>query len=272
MLLRRGGFPSQTPAQERFSTLRRIVRDAIDLIYPPLCVVCDCDARSGSPLCDACLADLAEASRQRPCIACGRPVGEGEDQRQRGPACPWCHGRGVGRIKRVARLGMMASPLREVIHHVKFHGRWELAGWLGTMLAREAAVLSICGDADAIVPVPLHPFRKAHRGYNQAMLIARRLARVSHLPVIQPAVRARATVAQTSLSSVVARQKNLREAFVLLEPQLVENRRLVLVDDVMTTGATLRSLAHCLWPARPAALSAVVAAVADPKSKAFDVV
>jgi ComF family protein len=178
----------------------------------------------------------------------------------------------VGRIKRVARLGLLAPPLRELIHHMKFHGRWELADWLGRRLALDTAVRRLLDGADAIVPVPLHAARQAHRGYNQAMQLARRLSRASGLPVLQPAVRARSTVAQTSLSSVVARQKNLRDAFVLLHPKMVLGRRLVLVDDVMTTGATLRSFGQCLWPGRPAGLSAVVAAIADPRGRGFQTV
>ena len=215
--------------------------------------------------------ELAEHSAISACGACGRPVGTSGANGKPG-ACPWCDGRGVGRVKAVARLGPMVPPLRELIHLIKFHGRWELADWLGRQLAQQQAVRDVLSHADALVPVPLHTVRQTYRGYNQSMLIARRLRQISGLPIIAPAVRARSTVAQTSLTSVVARQRNLRDAFVLLEPSLVSGRRLVLVDDVMTTGATLRSLAWTLWPARPAGLSAVVAAIADARGRGFDVV
>lgn len=198
-------------------------------------------------------------------------MGEGNDERSV-VACPWCDGGGVGHIKRVARLGLMVSPLRELIHQIKFRGRWELADWLGRLVGEQPAVGRLLAEADAIVPVPLHSLRRTYRGYNQAMLLARQLARRSGLPVLAPAVRARSTVAQTALTSVAARQQNLRDAFVLLDPASVHGKRLVLVDDVMTTGATLRSFAYCLWAARPASLGAVVIAIADPRGRAFEVV
>jgi ComF family protein len=247
----------------------QVARDAVDLIYPPVCVVCACDAPSGSPLCERCLMDLEHTSIEAACGACGKPVGMEIGDRPPGP-CPWCDGRGVGRIKAVARLGLMQSPLRELIHQVKFHGRWELASWLGRMLVGRPAIRRIMEDAEVVVPVPLHALRQTHRGYNQAALIARELARPRRLPVLEPAVRAKATVAQTALTSVAARQANLRDAFVLLDPAAVAGKRIALVDDVMTTGATLRSFAWCLSAARPERVSAVVAALADPRGKRFE--
>lgn len=264
MRIRAGMLSALAPA----GFLRRIARDAVDLVYPPACAVCQCDAQSDSPLCERCLLDLEEATAESSCGACGRPVGS---EGGKPGACPWCDGRGVGLVKRVARLGLMAPPLREVIHLIKFHGRWELAAWLGQRLAEHEAVRALLAQTDVIVPVPLHTIRQTYRGYNQSMLIARQLKRASGLPIIMPALRARSTVAQTSLSSVAARQKNLRDAFVLLDPSAITGKRLILVDDVMTTGATLRSFAWTLWAARPAGLSAVVAAIADPRGRRFEV-
>lgn len=248
---------------------KRVAGDAVDVLYPPVCVVCDSDARSASPLCERCLLDLAHTAVEAACPHCGKPVGMAIPGRAAGP-CPWCDGRGVGRIKQVARLGLMASPLRELIHQIKFRGRWELADWLGSRLCEVEGVRRIIDEADAIVPVPLHSVRQTYRGYNQAALIARQLARRRGLPVLEPAVRAKATVAQTALTSVAARQANLRDAFVLLDPAAVAGKRLVLVDDVMTTGATLRSFAWCLSAGRPVQISAVVAALADPRGKRFE--
>ena len=247
--------------------VRRFASDLVDLVYPPQCVVCDCDAPSGSPLCERCLLDLDHAAEVRACEHCAKPVGG--DGRAAAP-CPWCDGRGLGRIKRVARLGLMQSPLRELIHFIKFRGRWELAVWLGDRLAEQPAVRQVMAEADVVVPVPLHAIRQTYRGYNQSTLIARRLARRFRVPMANPVVRAKPTVAQTALTSVAARQANLRDAFVLLDPPAVEGKRVVLVDDVTTTGATLRSLAYCLSDARPAALAAVVVALADPRGRRFE--
>ena len=249
--------------------LGRLAGEAVDLLYPPICAVCECDAPSRSPLCERCLLDLEHAGHESHCPHCGRPVGEGESPA--GP-CPWCDGRGVGRVKQVARLGLMASPLRELIHLIKYRGRWELADWLGEWLADDPGTARVMAEADAILPVPLHAIRQTHRGYNQSALIARVLAKRFGIPIIDPVVRAKSTLAQTALNSVTARQANLRDAFVLLDPSAVNGKRIVLVDDVMTTGATLRSLAWCLSSARPARLSACVVAVADPRGRRFEAV
>ena len=251
------------------AVLRQWARGAVDLVYPPVCVVCECDAPSSSPLCERCLLDLDHTSIDRACEHCGKPVGDGETTAA-AVACPWCDGRGVGRIKQVARLGLMGGPLRQLIHLIKYRGRWELADWLGHRLADHPAAVRILAEADVLVPVPLHALRQTYRGYNQAALIARQLSRRRRIPIVHPAVRAKSTVAQTALTSVAARQANLRDAFVLLEPALIEGKRVVLVDDVMTTGATLRSFAWSLSAARPAHLSAIVVALADPRGKRFE--
>ena len=87
--------------------------------------------------------------------------------------------------------------------------------------------------------------------------------------MVQPAIRWRPTETQTHLHSRARRHANLRDAFISTAPQAIRNRRIVLVDDVMTTGATLRALARTLIPAEPARICAVVLAVADPRRRDF---
>lgn len=117
--------------------------------------------------------------------------------------------------------------------------------------------------------MPLHSLRQVQRGFNQSERIARRLGRRLGKPIIRPAIRAKPTAAQSSLESVAARQANLREAFALLHPEQVCGRTVVIVDDVTTSGATLRSFAHCLHAGRPKAIWACVLAVADGKGRDF---
>ena len=241
----------------------------IDLLYPATCVLCRCDARDKSPLCDRCLLDLAELEQEPAFPCCGKPAA-GNSVADAAAPCPWCDGHGNGRIKRTVRLGRFDGGLRTLVHLAKYAGRWEVADWLGDELARSPAAQGVLRDADVIVPVPLHVARQRARGYNQSDRVARRLGKRFRVPVQQPAARVRHTRVQASLRSTVARQANVRDAFVLLDPPAVAGKRVVIVDDVTTSGATLRSLANALHAAGPASLSACVLAVADPRRRDFE--
>ena len=126
-------------------------------------------------------------------------------------------------------------------------------------------------ESDVVVPVPLHRLRQIGRGYNQAEVVARRLASRCRKKLARPVVRLRNTESQTNMPSATQREQNMRDAFALLEDRHVRGKHVVVVDDVMTTGATLRAVAQALRPARPASLCAVVLAVADPKGRDFKV-
>lgn len=248
----------------------------MDLVYPPACILCGCDRpdppRDSLPLCQGCEAEFITNCATPGCEACGRPVGLDVSPHPfdgRLPPCPWCDGRGVGRVKRVARMSLFAGPVRQLIHQVKFHSRWELADALGDRLSQAEPARQLVAAADVLVPMPLHSLRQAQRGFNQSDRIAWRLGRRLGRPVIHPAIRSKPTAAQSSLESVTARQANLREAFALLHPEQICGRNIVIVDDVTTSGATLRSFAHCLHTGRPKAIWACVLAVADANRRDF---
>lgn len=239
-------------------------RDVSGLIWAPPCVLCACDT-AGRPLCEACHEDLLLGSREPCCDACGKPIGGA------GGPCPWCDGRGLGSIRQVVRLGAFGGGLRLLIHKAKFDGQWELATWLGETLADTEAAGRLLGrEGVVVVPVPLHPRRRITRGYDQAQLLAKALAKHFNLPLINALRRGRATVPQTTLTSVAARRSNVRNAFSLQLSARLDGLHAVLVDDVTTTGATLRAAARTLQPARPQSLSAAVVAVADPRHEEFE--
>ena len=114
---------------------------------------------------------------------------------------------------------------------------------------------------DCIVPIPLHWTRYAWRGFNQAAVIARAIGAQHNIPVIVLAKRGGRTVQQTTLA-YADRQKNVHEAFVLKPDaaKIICGKKILIVDDVMTTGATMRALARTIAQAGPASISGVVAA------------
>jgi ComF family protein len=148
-------------------------------------------------------------------------------------------------------------PLQQAIHLFKYRGRIVLAGALGALLRKAGPDMP---EADVIMPVPLHPSRLREREYNQALLLADELNRDLRLPLVYDnLVRLRATPPQTELSRS-ERLANLRRCFAVQRPDKVEGRRVLLVDDVMTTGTTINECAKVLRKAGAADIYAVTLA------------
>jgi ComF family protein len=167
-------------------------------------------------------------------------------------------------------LGLFDDPLRTLIHQLKYRSRWPLAEQLADRLLQQPAMQTLMKQTDLLISVPLHRLRQVARGYNQAEVIAHRLARRCGLRLVHPVVRLKRTRTQTQIRSLAVRRSNLRDAFVLVRPEQVRGQRVVIVDDVMTSAATLLTLARTLRRADPAGISACVLAVADPRGRGFE--
>ncbi len=206
---------------------------ALDLLFPPQCVVC---GRLERWLCPACLEriPLLDAAL---CPRCGR-LWEGEG------LCRACeeHPLLVSRIR--AAVLFAPGPVQDVLHALKYRGAADLASPLGILLARAWQRYDYASDL--LMPVPLHPRRERRRGYNQAALLALSLAARLQMPVAPRGLqRVRATPSQTHLNRE-ERRKNVAEAFALTPGLNVAGLRITLVDDVATTGATLDACAKVL--------------------------
>ena len=243
----------------------QLARDVIDFCYPGICAACRATADPRQTLCDACTAKLGELESAAACPQCAMPLA------QVGSPCPFCKGKGIAHYESVLRLGVFENPLKDLIHFLKYQRRWAAGDFLAERLLAKAEVRSLIRSADVLVPVPLHPLRHFTRGYNQAGVVARFLAKELNKPIARPLKRIRNTESQTNLRSRQKRVENLKDAFGLRSAKAVHEKRVLVIDDVMTTGATLQSVARALKAAEPAALDALVIAVADPKHRDFEV-
>ena len=227
-----GGRPTVNQARPGKSTIARVLGALGSALAPPQCVLCD---QLGLPgpidLCGACLADLPRPARDDSFLADAFEL----------VCCPWS----------------FDFPVDALVRTLKFRGERAHARILGTLLARErwrdAAPLP-----HRVVPVPLHPSRLRQRGFNQAAELARFAARELALPLEQRALcRPRATREQTALGSV-ERAANVHHAFAATGP--LHDARVALVDDVVTTGSTVRAAAAALRAAGAGAIELWVAA------------
>lgn len=211
------------------------------LLWPGRCLACDEPGEIGLDLCGTCAAGLPW--NRVACPHCALPLPETA-------VCGGCLRREAALTRRghVPALDevhsgfVYAAPLDRLLPRFKFHRDLAAGALLSQLMAETAASLP---RPDAIVPVPLHRARLRRRGYDQALELARPLARVLDLPLCDDLLqRVRATAPQSELSAA-ARRRNLRGAFAL-KPGASLPEHVALVDDVMTTGATLHAAAAAL--------------------------
>ena len=222
----------------------------LELIYPSSCM--GCGAYSEGTICPQCLSDL-EALPPPLCACCGLPLGESGYQELR---CEKCR-RHPPSFCRVTALGGYSGVLRHLIHQFKFRRKSSLAGPLAELLAEN---WKRAERVDALVPVPLHPARQRARGYNQAELLARSLGRLTGVEIRGDLlIRSRLTGIQTELGGD-ERRLNVEGAFAPGRGWKRAARHIALVDDVMTTGATLEACAKVLLAQGASRVEALVLA------------
>lgn len=206
---------------------------ALDLLFPPQCVVC---GRLERWLCPECLAHIPLLDAPL-CPRCGR-LWDGEG------LCRACTEQPLTLSRIRAAVLFAPGPVQDSLHALKYRGAADLAIALSALLL--TAWERYAFDSDLLIPVPLHPRRERWRGYNQAALLALNLGARLQRPVAPRALqRVRYTPSQTRLNRE-ERRKNVAEAFALKPGLDVSGLRITLIDDVATTGATLDACAHVL--------------------------
>jgi len=223
----------------RWAWLGKLKILALDLLFPPHCAACQ---HLGAWLCPDCL-DEVETIEPPVCQHCGLPLAGSLTRDDSATVCARCQVSPI-QLDGLRACAFHGGPLREAIHQFKYNDLRGLAPLLGRLMADGWERLAPDDLAlDAIVPVPLHRTRQRERGYNQSALLARELGHCLQLPVVEDAVvRSRATAPQVDLGAQ-ARRANVRDAFRSHGNGLA-GMRVLLVDDVCTSGATLE--ATCL--------------------------
>jgi ComF family protein len=238
--------------------MRRLCRLAVRAVLPADCVTCEQPLRMDRVphLCDACWAGIAPISGPR-CSRCDQPFASAAAVSWT-PAhrCQSCLERPPV-YDRAWTLYPYIPPLQDAICALKYRSLFSLANPLATLMIR---ALPEQLDTDVIAPVPLHSSRLRTREFNQSMLIADRVARYLGQPVsVTDLIRTTATDPQTSLTRQ-QRLRNLRHAFAVRHPEPFAGRRVLLIDDVFTTGTTLNECAKALRSAGAVSVCALTLA------------
>jgi ComF family protein len=206
----------------------------LNLLYPPRCVSCQ---HSGGWICPACHQEI-EFIRPPLCPSCGQATSSPR-------ICPSCH-RAPPQIDGIRAVAYLEHPLRTAIHRFKYSNLRSLAPALGKLASDYLAQNQL--PIEIIVPVPLHPRRLKERGYNQAALLAKEIQRALGIPLMDDSlVRVKSTTPQVGLGAP-QRRENVRGAFRCVDSGL-KGQRVLLVDDVCTTGATLEACSIALQQA-----------------------
>lgn len=227
----------QLDVREFADGAREALRALRDLVLPRECGVCHDAIGEDVPgrMCAGCLEEIEDLSYEGrvSCRSCARPSSD--------PRCADC--KRTPMFLRASAFGPFDGVLRDAVHALKFEEDANLGRALGRLVARAAERLPVA-KVDAVVPVPLSFGRLVERGYNQSAILARVVAAAIGKPLeLDWLVRTRGSAEQSG-STRAQRRSNVRGAFAARET--VRGRRILLVDDVLTSGATLRACVEAL--------------------------
>jgi ComF family protein len=237
----------------------------LEWLFRPGCAACSAAAPSLAPLCDPCAGTLLPLGPACPRCAeptiaprAGAPAADGAGE---GIPCGRCRSAPLP-LERIVAPWRFGGQLAVAIRRLKFAGRAHVARELAPLWAPliAAAVAEHGAGGAAVVPVPLHWRRRLARGYDHAWLLARHGCAAAGLAPPVPALRRTRGAPPQSTLPAAARAANLRGVFAVRTPDAIAGRAVILVDDVVTTGATLAAAAGSLRAAGAAAVIGVALA------------
>jgi len=233
------------------SALRAFTSNAIDLVFPSSCVHC---GRDGALLCGVCIRESTLVSKNV-CRKCAEPL-------QKPGTCARCVN-DRPELDRLYGSYLYESPVGSAVRAFKFDDVRALGGVLGRMFNVDAMARS---EADLVLPIPMHRSRLRARGYNQSEIIGREIAdRLSVDFRTDVLIRSENTVPQSEQPTAVARRSAMKDSIEVASgsnaPQAVVGKRVLLVDDVFTTGSTVNAAAAALKSAGASWVGAAVLTV-----------
>lgn len=225
-----------------------IYKQILDFFFPRICIACEKQyTDTESAICIHCLWNLPRTNPQIDGILDSRFWGKLEIE-------------GVHSFLKFSKKG----KVQKILHALKYKNQPELASFLGKIYAQELENESFVHQVDYLLPVPLHIKRQKERGYNQAREFAEGLGKVLQKPVLNDIVERQVnTLSQTKTKSRFGRFKNLEKAFQIIDNELVNNKSIAIIDDVLTTGSTIEVLGNELKKAGAKNLYVITLAAAQ---------
>ena len=229
--------------------IKEIKESILHVVFPHVCDGCGSDLLNiESRLCIRCIASLPETNFEQ---HAGNPVEK----------LFW------GRMQIINAAAHFyftkESLMQHLMHQFKYKGNKDLGLQLGRMMGNDLISSGRFNDIDALIPLPLFPSKEKKRGYNQATVLCDGIAEILSLPVLTNVIiRPQHTETQTKKGRI-ERWKNIEGKFLMKDPKAIQNKHLLLVDDVVTTGATLEACGNELLSAENVKLSLATLCVAS---------
>lgn len=228
--------------------VQEIIQDFLNLIYPKYCLACSGYLVKGEDIvCSHCLLDMPKTNFHKQTI---NPLHDRLSLR-----FPLKHAFAYYYFKK-------GSKVQELLHQFKYKQHPEIGHKIGRVLAQELVETKYESDFDMIVPVPLHISRLRSRGYNQSEEFAKGLSEGLRIPYADSFIKRRVKTQTQTRKSKLSRWRNVSEVFEIKSAEEVKGRRILLVDDVVTTGATLEACSLSLLKAGCSEISIACMAVA----------